>query len=139
MGNETLGLEEAIEREPERLAGELERVEQDPRYEALNLQRFSYLSRGRYAEQLERWFEHFGRDRFLVIDSADFYAEPQGTVQRVCEFVGVPPRPVPAGPAWGARGYPAPAPELLERLERYFAPHNARLFDLLGEDLRWPR
>ena len=139
MGNETLSFEEAIEREPERLEGELERVLADPAYPAFNLQTFSYLSRGRYAEQLARWFEHFDRDRFLVLDSAGFYTEPEATVRRVCEFVGVNPHRASACKAFGARDYPALAPDFVQRLERYFAPHNARLFEMLGEDWQWPR
>jgi hypothetical protein len=139
MGRETLPLEEALEREPARLAGEAERVMADPRYPGTALQTFSYLSRGRYAEQLERWFAHFDRDRFLIMDAGELYGDPQGTVDRVCAFVGVAPQPVPAGEAWGARGYPRPSPELLERLRSYYAPHNARLSDLLEADWEWLR
>jgi hypothetical protein len=139
MGREPLPLEEALEREPERLEGEVERVAADPRYPGFGLQTYSYLSRGHYAEQLERWFAHFDRGDFLIMDASDLYADPQRTVDRVCGFVGVPPQAVPAGEAWGARGYPPPSPELLERLQGYFAPHNARLSELLAADWGWLR
>jgi hypothetical protein len=138
-GRETLPFEEAVEREGERLAGEVDRILADPRYPAFNHQTYSYLSRGEYADQLQAWFEHFGRDRFLIMDAAELYRDPQGTVDRVCDLVGLPHQRVPAGEAWGARRYPALDPELRRRLEEHFAPHNARLFELLGQDFGWPQ
>ncbi|HXS47682.1 MAG TPA: sulfotransferase domain-containing protein, partial [Solirubrobacterales bacterium] len=58
LGFEDLPFEEAIEREPERLEGEQERILEDPGYRSFAHQHHSYVSRGRYAEQLERWLAH---------------------------------------------------------------------------------
>lgn len=56
LGFETLPFEQALEREPERLA-----------QGGLSLRDHSYLDRGRYAEQLSRYFALFPRERVLVL------------------------------------------------------------------------
>ena len=55
LGREPLPFEEALEREEERLAGELERMRADAGYFSHAWWNYTYLARGRYAEQLERW------------------------------------------------------------------------------------
>ena len=78
QGHETLEFEEALAREVERLAGEEERILADPRYASVAHRRFSYRTRGLYAEQLERWYERFPREQLLVVRSEDLFAEPGG-------------------------------------------------------------
>ena len=46
MRCESLSFEEAIQAEPERLAGELEKMMNDPAYYSYNHQQYSYLARG---------------------------------------------------------------------------------------------
>ena len=54
-GFESLSFEEALEREEERLEGEEERMKTDPSYYSFSHQHHSYVARGRYLEQIERW------------------------------------------------------------------------------------
>lgn len=42
----------------------------------------------RYADQIERYFAVFPRDRFLFLDFRDLTADPAGTVRKVCDFLG---------------------------------------------------
>jgi Sulfotransferase domain. len=42
----------------------------------------------RYADQIERYFEVFPRDRFLFLDFRDLTADPETTMQRICDFLG---------------------------------------------------
>lgn len=135
-GRETLPLPEAMDLEEQRLAGEAARLA-DPAYVSFHHRHHSYLSRGRYAEQIERWLVEFDRERLLILDSARFFAAPQATVQRVCAFVGAPHEPVPAEEAWGARRYAGLDPELEQRLRSHFAPHNERLWELIDDDFGW--
>src|SRR3954447_1356946 len=69
IGTEPLSFEDAIAAEDERLAGEEERLLADPAYRSPAHRHFSYQARGRYAEQLERWFARFPRERFLILSS----------------------------------------------------------------------
>ena len=136
-GHEKLSFAQAIRAEDERLRGEAERIRSIPLYNSFNHQHYSYLLRGRYAEQLELWFSLFPRSQFLILDSASFFADPHSTLRRVCEFLEVPPHSLPSYEPIGARSYPDIDAKLKEQLRQYFAPHNARLWSLLGEELSW--
>jgi Sulfotransferase domain len=57
-----------------------------------------YLDRSRYAMQLERYLEHFPRERLLVLRAEDLFHAPLEVLPRVYTFVGVDPTWRPAGP-----------------------------------------
>ncbi len=44
----------------------------------------------RYAKIFTAWFEHFDRDRFLVMRFEELGDDPQGYLNRVCDFIGTP-------------------------------------------------
>lgn len=48
-----------------------------------------YLRMGRYYEQLELWYEHFPRDRFLVLLFEDLVADPKTVANRALGFAGL--------------------------------------------------
>lgn len=136
-GVETLPFEEAIEREAERLAGEVERITADPGYQSFTHQHFSYLARGRYLEQLHALYSMFPQDRILVLVSERYFADPSAGYARVLSFLGL--RPFsPAGFGRHNQGrYPGMAPGLRRRLAEHFAEPNDRLFRFLNEDCPW--
>ena len=137
-GFETLDLLDAIEAEPLRLAGEVERLARsDGRVVSFSHQHQSYLSRGYYAEQLERWFALFPRERFLIIDSRELFEDPAGVTARAFEFLGLPRHELSGYDIAGARPHASLDPELRRRLSEHFAPHNRRLYELLGRHLGW--
>lgn len=136
-GHETLAFDEALERETERLAPELERMAREPGYVSLVHQRFSYFSRGLYAEQLARWLGHFPRERFLVLPAERYYADPDAVCGRVFDFLGLPPARLPSLSVPNRREYAPPDADLRADLERRYTPHNRELADLLGEDFGW--
>ena len=59
LGREPLSFEQALDAEEERLRGEVERMTDDPSYFSHEWWDHTYPARGRYAEQLERWFAVF--------------------------------------------------------------------------------
>jgi hypothetical protein len=136
-GFESLPFDEALERESERLAGEDERLLSDPTYHSLEHQHHSYLTRGRYAEQLARWLEHFPRGQLLVISSERFFADSETEYQRVLHFLGLMPMSLPEYKAHNPRRYGPIPPDARARMERYFAAPNAELQAVLGADLSW--
>lgn len=127
-------------KEPRDLAEAMERCERVER-EGGRTGRLdaTYLSRGRYAEQLERWWKHFPRERSLVLHTADLGNNTPRVLARVQRFLGVPVVDLPAAERFyvGASSRVVVDPALREHLRAYFAPHNARLYDLLGYDLGW--
>lgn len=138
LGREPLSFEEALDREPERLSGELDRLG-DTSYFSRPWWDHTYLARGRYAEQLERWFAVFPRQQLLVLASERLRADPAASYGQVLEHLGAKPHALPSYPAIFEREYAPMSAATRERLVTYFAPHNERLYALLGEDLGWPR
>jgi len=136
LGREPLTFEEALAREPERLASELDRLG-DTGYFSRPWWDFTYATRGRYAEQLERWLGVFPREQLLVLSSEQLRRETAEAYGRVLEHIGAPPFALDDYPPIFEREYAPMAPATRAELERSFAPHNDRLFELLGEDLGW--
>ncbi|MEM9790319.1 MAG: sulfotransferase [Planctomycetota bacterium] len=78
---ERLSFEAAIDAEADRLArGGPEAMES-----------VSYTSRGHYVRGLERWWAALGRDRVLVTCLDDLKADPDAVINRVTDFLGLPP------------------------------------------------
>jgi hypothetical protein len=130
LGHETLPFASAVAREEERLAEETDPIGNAWRH-------FTYTRRGHYAEQLERWFAEFSRDRFLILKSETFFAEPEQELQRAQAFLGLPPCIPRRMKVHHLAEYPKMDPSLRRTLRDHFAPHNRRLSELLGEDLGW--
>jgi hypothetical protein len=80
-GIEPLDFLDAVGAEPGRIA------ESAPK----QLRKFSYVDRGRYAEQLERAFRLFPRERFLVIKYEKFRARQREMVEAVFRFLNLSP------------------------------------------------
>lgn len=136
-GREKLGFAEALAREAERLAPELERMAREPEYTSPVHQHCSYFSRGLYAEQLDRWLEHYPADRFLLLSSEAFFAEPAATCARVFAFLELPDQALSGLRAYNRREYAALDAGLRRELAARYAPHNRALAELVGEDYGW--
>ncbi len=124
-GRESRSFEAALEQQP-RARGQARRSTD------------TYLVRGLYAEQIEAVWEHFPREQLLVLPSETLFARPAETLARIFAFLGLPDAPV-SLPAHVGSQYEAMPPALRARLVEFFRPHNARLYDLLGQDLGWER
>lgn len=75
VGKETLSFEEAIDREDERIEGELEKMIEDETYVSLKYSLFSYLHRGIYVDQLKAWFNYFKREQILILETENLISE----------------------------------------------------------------
>jgi len=137
-GRERLSFEDALDREAA-LTPELERMIAEPAHESQEAIDCSYVARGRYAEQLERWLERFPREQLLTLTSDELLADPGGSMETVARFLGVPAWRAASYPLRGVREYGTMPPETRERLARTFAPENERLEQLVGHALPWTR
>lgn len=137
LNREPLSFEEAVEAEPERLGGELERMLTDETYYSHRYWAYSYLARGRYAEQLQRWLQRFPRDRLLAISSEQFFESPHSEYQRVLDFLGLARIDLGSYRKQNTGTYDGMDSGLRERLEAYFEPHNQRLYELVERDFGW--
>jgi hypothetical protein len=139
-GEEDLeSFDEATAREEERLRPELARMSADPYYNSWPYGCWSYLSRSRYAEQVERWLRLFPREQFLFLKAEDLFSEPEQTLDRVCEFLALPPYRPEGETRLNTSQYETMPAETRARLTEYFRPHNARLYEMVGVDFGWER
>jgi len=136
-GVETLSFRDAIEREEERLRGELERIIEDENYYSPSYRLFSYLSRGVYVDQLRRWMDLFPREQFLILKSEDFFADPQAELNRVTDFLNLSTWETGGLGRYNVGRYSEMGAEMRSRLVEYFEPHNQRLYKYLRVDFGW--
>lgn len=134
---ETLAFEEAIEAEERILPAEVRKMLQDEYYRSSSHRTRSYLSRGKYVDQLLVWSSYFPRRQMLVLRSEDLFGDTSNALGRVLDFLGI--------PRWAPETYSIPNkreysgldPLVRRRLDEYYEPHNRRLYEYLGVDLGW--
>jgi hypothetical protein len=138
-GFETLSFEEALAAEDDRLTGAETRLLAEPGYVSRAHQHQAYLGRGRYVEQLERMAALVGRERLLVLDADDFFADPHAGLAEVLRFLQLPDwRPAHVQRRNARPRSPMPA-TLRTRLEDELAPWDERLAAWWGRTPSWRR
>lgn len=130
-GFETLSMEAAFDAEAERLEGEVDKILADPTYVSKPHIHHAYLGRGQYAEQIERYFDRFGRDRVLVLDSAALKSDPEATVRAATDFLELPPMQGVDYPLYNQRDYDPVAADIRARFGPAFDDSNERLRSML--------
>jgi hypothetical protein len=137
---ETLTFEQAVEAEPARLAGEHEKIINDPLYYSEAHDRFSYLARGVYVDQIHRWQQHFPPSQLLILESGEFFQRTGEVYARVLDFLGMRRwEPVQYGNRFPGKYTDKMSDATRRQLIEYFAPHNERLFAHLGTRFDWDR
>ena len=136
-GREPLSFEDAVDAEVERLGNSHQRLADGSLERSGEHQHFSYLARGRYAEQLDRWFAVVPRSQFLVLRFEDLARDPLGILNVTLDFLGLPRTESVSLEARNTRKYPPMADATAARLREYFEPHNQRLEALLGRSMHW--
>ncbi len=99
--------------------------------------RHSYIARGLYADQLERWLTYFDRDRFLILKSETLRQQTESQFERTLSFLGVDRADVGALPPIYVGRYGAVDPAIEQRLRKEFDASNRRLRELLGDEFVW--
>jgi hypothetical protein len=128
---------DAVAAEDRRLDPERARAMADPAYNSWPIGCWAYLMRSRYAEQLERWFALFHREQFHFVTLEALSSNPQGELDRVHEFLGLPPHAYEDLPKLHTAKYDSLPGDTRARLTEYFRPHNERLYELVGIDFGW--
>jgi hypothetical protein len=133
-----LDFESALERELSWLAEGNKITEDNFIQLSPTAHRLGYVLRGRYAEQLEKWFQHFPRERFLILNFERWVQDPASAANRVTEHVGLPATAFHAARS-NQGSYQQSMPQACrDRLTEYYRPWNRRLFELIGEEWDWP-
>lgn len=103
-----------------------------------NHQFFSYLDRGKYADQLERWFEIFPRENIYIAKSESFFSDPQSTYNEVLHFLGLEPKgAIEFTPLNTDKSRTKIPKENMQFLNQYFQTENKKLVNLIGDKFSW--
>ena len=136
-GHETLGFEQALAAERERLAREDERMQQDWTYWSHSHEHHSYVLKGMYADQLERLYRHYPHDQVMVVQSEAFYRDPDRILSRVTGWLGLPPVELNKSDDRNSHGYRPMDPAMRDQLVSVYRDPNERLYQLIGERYDW--
>ncbi|MDH4117005.1 MAG: sulfotransferase [Acidimicrobiia bacterium] len=142
LGKEPLEFLDALKAEPDRIRGDLARFDDDPDHPGVAVRIHGYVERGRYAQQLQRWFDTLGRERVHVIRTEDLWADPHATYGALLDFLGLDEvfpqafsnysyTPQVGGERAGM------TPEAEAFLREALADEISRVSELLGRDLGW--
>ncbi len=129
-GRERRSFEEAVEDDLRKFErGGIGR-QPDETYE--DFRQTSYVRRGFYLEQIERWFRLFDRRNFLLIRAEDFFSQPTAVTRRSMEFLGLAARSVSTGTAHNQFAYQRKGRGDFPALEEVYASANDRLREQTG-------
>lgn len=125
---EDLSFSEAVNAEAERLNGVEEKILSTGISEPFSSHRFhSYLARGRYLEQIERWLSYYSPKQMKILFYENLRDDPKSVMKEILPFLGLPEFDQFDYKVGETHSYPPMDPELRDRLNEYFRPHNERL------------
>jgi hypothetical protein len=136
-GRESLEILDSFYAEEHRL----ETIIKNKDYKNLDFISFSYKSRGRYWEQLSRYFEFFPSEQILILKSEDFFLDTHSTLRKIFHFIGINPEYhiSDLNPRGRPRNQTHVDAEVTDYLNEYFRPHNHALYQLIGQDFGWDK
>jgi hypothetical protein len=113
----------------------------------------AYLSKGIYLVHLQRWFNTFKKQQILILQSEEFYSNPEIVLQNTLEFLELPKWTLNQYEKHNADGQHFANPSsknllkgknheqmdlsLRQQLVDYFRPYNEQLYEFLGRDFGW--
>ncbi|MGI9598976.1 MAG: sulfotransferase domain-containing protein [Acidimicrobiales bacterium] len=136
-GHEDLSFHQALDRESDRMSGEIERMEQDWSYWSHGHEHHSYFAKGVYVEQLERLFHYYDRDQIMVIQSEAFYRDSNSVLAQVTDWLGLQSVTLDQRDDRNGHEYKRMDGEMRSHLIELYREPNERLYDLLGQRFNW--
>jgi hypothetical protein len=133
LGQEPETLQRALELEQLRLADNPSHVpHMDPPHDRRLV--FSYLTGGHYAHYIREWHRHIDPERFITLESEEFFQVAEVRAGFLNEM-GLHPYDEPFPLLNTTADHSHEDARVRERLEEYYSPHNEELFTLLGRRL----
>ncbi len=129
--------EQAIAAESSRIDGDTQLLADGSINTSKAHQMYSYLARGEYEAQFQRWFEYFPRDRFLVLEDTSLVNRPEEVCQQIADFLGVDNSFVVPRRKYMEGDYEPMSPDLRARLREYFQRKNPNLSKMIGTEFEW--
>jgi hypothetical protein len=117
------------------LAAELEKIESSSSFEEPSI-----IRRGIYYPQVKKMIDLFGKENVRILAFQDMVKDKKKTLNHILSFLGLPENnwDFLQSEKMNVRSYPIPLQEkTLQFLQKFYSPHNDRLFDYLGMELNW--
>jgi len=127
----------ALDKEASRLEGIEARLVAEPSLVSRPHQHFSYMARGHYAAQLERLYQHFGKDNVLVMATETLIRDSESSLSTIQSFIGLQPDPSIVLEKRNASSKFEPRPETVQRLTEEYAESNKQLAGMLDIEIPW--
>jgi Sulfotransferase domain len=134
---EPLDFPAALDAEPDRLAGERERLLDDPHYRSYAWEQQSYATQSVYVDSLRPWVDLYGSGRVHVAVSEEYYTDPGRVLGDVHEFLGLPRLGLGSSKIRNAARGDELDPGIRRRLAARFEGPNQALAELTGRELPW--
>lgn len=136
-GHEDLSFAEAVAAEDARVGDDLDRLAEDPTFQSHAVQHHTYVTRGFYADQLDRWEAVVGRDRLMVCNADEFFSDPDRIYNDVLARLGLPAHHLDEYEARNTYRRSPMDEGLRSDLAARFADSNTRVARWLGEVPDW--
>lgn len=98
---------------------------------------FSYINKGEYAKQVQRWFEIFKPENFLFVKSESMFDNTQRVYSAIVKFLGLEKHKLRKKLAYNSTKKGRMDPKTRKLLSDHFKPHNKELYKILGIDFGW--
>ena len=97
----------------------------------------AYVKRGIYHEQLQAVLDRFPRDQVLVLQAKKLRLAFDATLTRTLDFLDVDPEPLEPKTENISPTDQQSHADVIGQLKEFYRPHNARLFEMIGERYDW--
>ena len=135
-GSENLSFEDAIQIELKKLNEINDEFEHN--VEKYTIPR-SYIAKGFYANQLKIWLELFNSEQLIIISTEDLESNPQGTLDRIYDFLKIPKNHKLIPEKQKKASYPKMKNETRKFLIDLYKKHNAELFAMIEQKFDWDK
>ena len=138
-GYEYKTFESAIKTEEDRIKGRFEKMKNNPNFYSWDYDLFAYLNHGIYFDKLQRWFNIFPKNQFLIIQSEEFLKNPSKIYYQTLEFLNLEKWEPNNFKLYKKRSYKENKiePEFRKYLQEFYKPYNEKLFKLIGKRYNW--
>lgn len=134
---ENLTFTEALIAEKKRTEDDFKKMLNDKNFNSVDYQRYSYLKRGRYIEQIKEIFKYFDKKNILIIKSEDFFNNTQKIMDTVCSFLGIENMKGDYKVINKTEHKKIIDFKIKRYLDNYYRPYNKKLYDYLKVNFDW--
>jgi ubiquinone/menaquinone biosynthesis C-methylase UbiE len=134
---EDLSFEDAIEKEPQRIHGEFEEMQNNKNNFGRNYPHRAYVKSGEYLDQIKIWEKFYPKENFMFIKSEDFNKDSSSVYNQVLNFLGLEAFELEIYEKIRKRQYEKMDSQTREALSEFFKPYNEKLYRHIGINFNW--